>query len=192
MRELLKQYFNIAFLMGKPQDLPAGPGQLQVGVGLALLTYLLALSIIYGVERAFLQAVLDLGLTGIVLFLALKFTGHPGRFEQAYGGYCGASMFINLAALPIFLMRPDAAEPGATTMGALANFVLMVWGLSLLAHVIRHTFDVAMTLSVVLAFVGFLVLSSVITSLWPEHMAIDTLSSLCSPVHTLFAASQLA
>ena len=48
MRELLHQYFNIAFLMGKPQDLPAGIEQMKVGVALAFVTYVVALAVPYG------------------------------------------------------------------------------------------------------------------------------------------------
>ena len=45
--ELLKQYFNIAFLMGKPQDLPAGENQMYTGIVLNLVSYVLALSLIH-------------------------------------------------------------------------------------------------------------------------------------------------
>lgn len=170
MRDLLQQYFRIAFLMGKPQDLPGGRAQLHLGIAASLVTYVLAVSIPFGVERAFLQALVDLGCTGLAMRMALGLLGHPARFEQAFGGLCGASMFINLAAVPLFALRPTVAA-GEPSMGLLADFVLLVWGLSLMAHVIRHTFEVRMFTSVMLSVAFFIVLSSLVASLWPQPVS---------------------
>ena len=166
VRELFQQYFNIAFLMGKPQDLPAGRAQLKIALALSIVSYVLALAVPFGVERAFLQALIDIGCTGLVIWMALRIVGHPGRFEQAFGGLCGASVFINLAALPLFALRPSNPEIGGAA-GTLADFVLLVWGLSLMAHVIRHTFEVRMFVSVAMSLTYFIVLSTVIASIWP-------------------------
>ena len=171
VRELLQQYFNIAFLMGKPQDLPSGRAQLKVGMALAVVSYVMALSVPFGVERAFLNSLTALGCTGLALWAALSMVGHPGRFEQAFGGLCGASMVINMAAVPLFALRPAPLEPGTGTVGVLADFVLLVWSLSLMAHVIRHTFEVRMFFSVVMSVVYFIVLSTVLASVWPESLA---------------------
>ena len=157
--------------MGKPQDLPAGRAQLQLGVVLALASYVLALAMPYGIGWAFVQACVDLGCTGVVLWIALNLVGHPGRFEQAFGGLCGASALINLAAIPILAFRPElpnGAGGTASSSNALAEFVLLVWGLSLLAHVIRHTFEVRMVVSIVISFVYFILLSSLFASIMPQ------------------------
>lgn len=169
MRNLLQQYFNIAFLMGKPQDLPGGRTQMQIGVALALVSYVMAVAVPFGVERAFLQAIIDLACTGVVLWVALGIVGHPARFEQAFGGLCGASTFINLAALPLFALRPDPG-PDAMVTSTVADFVLLVWGLSLMAHVIRHTFGVRMFVSVVMSLAFFIVLSTVVAAVWPDPL----------------------
>lgn len=162
--------------MGKPQDLPAGVAQMRIGIGLSALTYILALLVPYGLGRAVLQASIDLISTGLVLFIALLAVGHRARFEQAFGGLCGASAFINLAALPLYNLRPASVDASGTSLTVLADFVLLVWGLSLLAHVVRHTFEVRMVVSVLISFVYFIVLSSVIAALMPVPQA--TVSAL--------------
>lgn len=167
MRELLLQYFNIAFLMGKPQDLPVGDRQMWIGIWLAVVTYVFALLVPYGIGRAFLQAAIDLISTGGLLFVSLSLVGRRARFEQAFGGLCGASAFINIAALPLYNLRPANADMTGASLTALADFVLLVWGLSLLAHVIRHTFEVKMVVSVLISFVYFVTLSSLIAALMP-------------------------
>lgn len=166
VRDLLQQYFRIAFLMGKPQDLPGGRTQMQVGIAMALVSYVMAVSVPFGVERALLQALIDLVCTGLVIWLALNLMDRRARFEQAFGGLCGASTFINLAALPLFALRPASLSSSLST-GMVADFVLLVWGLSLMAHVIRHTFEVRMFVSVALSLAFFILLSTLVASLWP-------------------------
>ena len=170
---LLHQYFNIAFLMGKPQDLPGGKEQMKVGVALALVTYVMALAVPYGIGRAFMQAIVDLGCTALIMHLALLAMGFKNRFEQAYGGLCGASAFVNLAALPLYTLRPFGPDAQVSSISMLADFVLLVWGLSLLGHVIRHTFEVNMVISIIVSFVYFILLSTFMATLLPIPVAVD-------------------
>lgn len=167
MRELFQQYFNIAFLMGKPQDLPAGDTQLRIGIAFAAVTYISALMVPYGLGRALFQATIDLAITGLVMLIALALLSRKGRFAQAFGGLCGASAFVNLAALPLYAMRSPQADVTGNSLAAMADFVLLVWGLSLLAHIIRHTFEVPMVVSVLISFVYFILLASVIAAIVP-------------------------
>lgn len=179
VRELLQQYFNIAFLMGKPQDVSRAANQMKIGVVLALLTYVMALAIPYGPFRALIQAIIDLGCTAIILSVALSVVGLKNRFEQAFGGLCGASAFINLAALPLYALRPMGPASQGSSLSLLADFVLLVWGLSLLGHIIRHTFGISMVLSIVISFIYFVFLSTLISSVLPMPALTDNpLSSL--------------
>ena len=174
MRELLLQYFNIAFLMGKPQDLPAGSDQMKAGITLALITYVMALLVPYGIGRAFVQALIDLGCTALVFYLALTLTERKSRFEQAFGGLCGASAFINAAAIPLYSLRPAGPVSQSASATMFADFVLLVWGLSLLGHVIRHTFEVRLVVSIVISFIYFILLSSLISTLMPVQPTIES------------------
>ena len=167
VRELLHQYFNIAFLMGKPQDLPAGREQMKIGIALAFVTYVLALAVPYGIFRAIFQALIDLACTAMIMHVALTVMGLRPRFEQAFGGLCGASAFINLAALPLYALRPAGLASQTASAGGLADFVLLVWGLSLLGHVVRHTFEINMVVSILVSFVYFILLSTLISMLMP-------------------------
>lgn len=162
---LIQQYFNIAFLMGKPQDLPAGNRQMQIGISLAVVTYVMALAVPFGLGRAFLTAVLDLGCTAILLLVVLVAQGHRARFEQAFGGLCGSSAFINLAAIPIYSLRNS--DGAVSSPANLADFVLLVWGITLLGHIIRHTFDLRIATSVLIAFTYLILLSSLVGSFLP-------------------------
>ncbi len=165
--------------MGKPQDLPAGNEQMKIGVALALVTYVMALAVPYGLSRAILQAAIDLGCTALILLVALNLVGFRHRFEQAFGGLCGASAFINMAAVPLYNLRPSGLESSGSSIGFFADFLLLVWGLSLLGHVIRHTFELGLVHSIVISFVYFILLSSLISTLLPmPELAQATVSAL--------------
>ena len=165
--ELLRQYFRIAFLMARPQDLPGGRVQMQIGVALAFATYLIAMAGPYGIGRSLLHVLLDLGCTALALHVALALVGHPGRFEQAFGGLCGASAFVNAAAVPIYHSRPPLVDGAFAPAPAFAEFVLLVWSLSLLGHVLRHTFELRLGTSIGIAFVYVVVLTAVMEALLP-------------------------
>jgi hypothetical protein len=164
VRELLKHYFNIAFLMEKPQDLPGGEAQMRAGIILAFVTYVMALALPLGLFKASLQAVIDLLGTALIMWFALHQTNRLPRMQQAFGGLCGASAFINLASLPIIVFRQS---PGEAPVGALAEFVLLVWALSLLAHVIRHTFEIKMVFSIFIAYIYVVIWGSLVNMLVP-------------------------
>lgn len=171
--ELLRQYFRIAFLMGRPQDLPTGSMQMRIGLALAFVTYMLALIGIQSPTRMIAHVVLDLGCTALVLQVALALVGHPGRFEQAFGGLCGASAFINLAAVPLYRSAASALDSSNASFGpdtgliVFGQLMLLVWSLSLLAHVVRHTFEVRMWVSIVIAVAFVMTLLTLLDVLLP-------------------------
>lgn len=151
--------------MGEPKDLPAGAQQLQSGLLLCTVTYIAALARSGGVANALLSAALEIGLTGLLFYVGLSIVNRSARFAQAFGGLCGASAFINLAAIPIFATRSEA-ELSLTQ--AFAQFFLLVWSLSLLGHVLRHTFGIGIFASIILAFLFYILLMGVMEALLPS------------------------
>ncbi len=157
--------------MGKPQDVPAGITPLRIGLVGAFLTYVLALVSLTGMPTAVLTAVVDLVLLGLLLHIALRWFGREERFVQAYAAFCGASVFVNLAALPIYLSFSAGVDPATVaaesrTLFDIANFVLMVWTISLLGHIVRHTFEVGLPISILIAYAYVMLLTFVLGALF--------------------------
>jgi len=144
---LLQQFFNIAFLMGKPQDLPGGNDTLRIGFFLGFVSYLISHLFVSNLGEAIVQALVDFGGVALVFYVGLSLTNHKARFAQAYGGLCGATMFLHLAAIPVFWAAPAPGDP-ASAVTEFGYFLLLVWSLSLFAHVFRHTFDTNITVSI--------------------------------------------
>ncbi len=153
--------------MGKPQDLPAGESQMMVGITLNFITYVVALLMLYGVGRAVVHAAVDMGLTGLFLYLALMITSKLSRFQQAFGALCGAGAVLNAAAI---LMIFPLMGSSTSAIGEFAYFLLLVWGLSLSAHVVRHTFGIHMVSSIGVALLYFLFVSSLLTAIFPPEV----------------------
>jgi len=165
---LLKQYFDIAFLMGKPQDLPPGKDQLHLAILLNFVTYLLAVFSHVGLGMAALHAALEISITGLILYFALMFTSQLPRFQQALGALCGAGAILNFAGIPMLHLTqtPHGQEP--TMIAVVSHFVLLVWSLSLVGHVLRHTFNLRMSTSIVAAVIYYLFIITVFTAVFPQ------------------------
>lgn len=163
--------------MSKPQDLPAGPHQMIVGVVANLVTYITALLIIYGSDGVVMHALLDIGATGLILYLALRLCGMLPRFEQAFGALCGASAILNLAAVPLLYSSQSVGEgeAGAVSIGF---YLVLVWSFSLTAHVVRHTFGIHMIASIGVAVVYYIFINSLLAVIYPpaEAAAVGDLS----------------
>ena len=165
---LLQQYARIALLMTKPQDLPAGERQLMIGIVLSLVTYVIAIASHYGIGKAIAQAVIEIGLTALLFWVGLSIVNRTARFAQSFGGFCGANAMLQIVAIPIFL-APRGVEP--TAVQAFSEFFLLVWSLSLLGYVFRHTFETSIPVSIGVAFVFYLFLIAVLGALVPTPVA---------------------
>jgi len=153
--------------MGKPQDLPGGESQMIIGITLNFVTYVIAMLAIYGAGNAVVHAAVDIGLTGAFLYVALRVTSMLPRFHQAYGALCGAGAVLNVAAILMLYPAMSSTDGAGSSVGAFAYYLLLVWSLSLTAHVLRHTFGIRMVTSIGIALLYYLFVSSLLVALFP-------------------------
>lgn len=171
MKERLRQYLRIALLAGRPQDLPGGSEAMLFAVVLSLVTYLLAVAPLRGLASAIGFALFDLGFAAAVLYAGLMLVARTARFPQAYGALCGAGAILNLAAIPLFQwLVSDAAGSGTASPAYVLQMLHLVWSLAVIAHVIRHTFEVRMGTSVLLAFAFVALQMSVVAGVFPDSL----------------------
>ena len=176
--QLLKKYFDIAFLMGKPQDLPAGRNQLQIAVVLNFVTYVLALVRFDGVGKASLHAAIDIACVAALFYVGLSFTKQLARFNQAFGAICGANAILNLFGLLLFSLTINEDVASSPQLAQLSLFVLIVWTLTLLAHVLRHTFNLRIFNSVMAALVYYLFILQLLSFVSPAEIEPAAMSHL--------------
>jgi len=120
---LLQQFVWIALLKGRPQDLPSGVNPFQAALGVNIFTYVIA------------------------LFIAVSLVDKRARFYQAGTALFGGTAVINLAAIPVLWL---SSLTGQTAIGLL-DVMIILWGLAIISHVLRHTLEVNPWISVGLA-----------------------------------------
>lgn len=146
MQALIRYYIDLCLLRRAPQDLPASTALFlaalaaDLGVGLAVG---LAAGLPFGTSLA--QDVLDAALMLGALYAGLYFTRRPERFLQAASALFGANALISLVALvPLSLKPTGSQETDAATLGAVLLLALMVWGIVVTGHILRHTFAISL------------------------------------------------
>jgi len=149
---LLQQFVWVALLRARPQDLPAGRPAMWVAMLMNVLSYVLAVVSLRSVADSLVLAITDLALSGVCLYAAVAVVNKGPRFQQAFTSLAGGTAVLNFAAVPVLWLSAGSASP---TVGLL-DVVIIVWGLAIIAHVLRHTLEVSAWLSVALAF-GFYV-----------------------------------
>ena len=141
----VQRFLAIVTLRGGPEDLPYSARLLGLAV---VLTAALNIPVIqqYSPEaRPFLQIALMIGYNAAFVAAALALRGHSPRFMQTATALFGSDAIISLAALPILLIVGAPGEANATA--ALAFFVLLIWNIAVVNHILRSALSLAGALS---------------------------------------------
>lgn len=160
MQALIRFYLDLCLLRRTPQELPASKtlfwALLVVELGAGLVVGLTA-GLGFWVSLA--QDVLDAALLLGGLYAGLYLTRHPGRFLQTASALLGASALIGVAALiPLALNPTGSDETDAAALGAVLLLALMVWGIVVTGHILRHAFAISLGQGVSIA-VAFQILA---------------------------------
>jgi len=137
--------------------LPANPATLQLAVTLSFLTYVIATWPVYSPGSAIGHALLDIMLAGGVLYFALSVLGKSARFMQAFSALGGANAVLNALTIPVIYSRVNTADPEAQ-QAHLIDFFFLVWSISVVAHIVRYSFDTNIPISIA-ASVGYIILA---------------------------------
>jgi peptidoglycan/LPS O-acetylase OafA/YrhL len=166
---LLKLFIDICRLRAKPQDVPASSALLLLTIVLALVSGILAISgSVYGFMQTAIISLMDVAVTLILLSLILKLMNLSSRLLQTATAIFGTGAIINLLSLPVMLLMNSGAEnPGYQLLGALLYFALLIWGLTVMAHILRHSFQLPLTGGLLIAIGYFLLINTLIQTFFP-------------------------
>jgi len=141
LSKLLHYFWQLCLLRSTPQALPAS---------VPLFYLLLLVNAVLGV-LFYWQSELQPGLILLemgseylfqfgMLFIALYLLGKQARFIQTANALLGANTLLALLALPFLLMVPSAR---LELIAALVFLFLIVWGVIVGGHILRHSFDIS-------------------------------------------------
>lgn len=162
---IFSQFLKIALLTGKPYEVPGDPATLRLAILLSFITHIVAIWGIYTPAAVVAQAILELVMTGSALYIGLSVFGKAERFVQSYAALCGASAILNLAFIPVIYASLDsqAANTEPSAIISFATFFFLVWSISIVARVVRFSFDTNIPISILVS-LGYLMLARLVYS----------------------------
>ena len=163
------KFFRICLLQCNPQDLPASWLLLTICfVSYTAANILLALrkvTLIMALQAGVLESVLVIALTLVIL----RLSRHEQRWVQTLMALAGTGCIMSFLALPIFY---GSAYAGADALLGTILFLLylglLVWNITVMAHVLRHALDTTFFFGAIFALTYILITSMLIDFVIPE------------------------
>ena len=143
MKPLLNYFVDLCLLRVGPQDLPSSGVLLVLTFLLNVLVGLVMIADARsGLMMALAESLFESVLMLTVLYAALQARNRPARFTQAATALMGSGLLLGLFAWPLVAWsnRSESAEAG------LLLLILLIWSIVVLAHILRHTFEISKNL----------------------------------------------
>lgn len=142
MLQVANLFLDIALLRRNPQDLPASPFLLRLSLIAVVISYVLALGPRYSLPEALARAVVDVAFLGLFVYVLLAWAKHTPRFNQSFTALCGTGTILNLVSWPVFgLLGGENAAVGFGTLGLLLMIAIVIWGVTITAHIFRQALN---------------------------------------------------
>lgn len=170
MNRLINLFVDICLLRAGPQDVPSSGFLFMLTAVLSVVTGTIAsIKSFGGFVPALFAQVLDLFLLATFLYIGLSIMRLKARFHRAVTALLGTGVLINLLFMPIELMMGE--DPSRSFMAELASILilfLIIWALVVMAHIMRHAFDIRFSGGMLIALVYFLIINWAVVGLLPQ------------------------
>ena len=139
MYALIDLFWDICLLRKGPQALPSSQPLLKLSLVAYGLSSLIFLLLIQEPLLALLQALTDIVLLAGLVYAVLTVTRFSLRFVQTLTALAGTGTLLGLVALPIFIwIDQEVASNGDAIVPRLLFLGLIIWHISVVAHVLHH------------------------------------------------------
>ena len=169
MKVLLNFFVDLCLLRSVPQQLPASTVLFvlaliaNVGIGL-----LLAGEARSSMSVASLESLLDSAMLLGFLYGALLLKKSTPRFIQAGTALMGSIALLNLIAIPLLSFSvPSGGEPVGSESALLLLFILVIWSMVVIGHILRHVLDTTFATGIALGLAYTFFSYAVLSSLFP-------------------------
>ena len=158
MQALLKVFWDIALWRRGPRDLPPSRGLLVAAAVLYAATSAVLAMLIDGPALAPARGVADLGFTAAAFSLCLAIAGRGHRLLQTLTAVHGTGTLVALPMIAVVLLA-DAVGPAGPVAVALKLLLLplLVWGIAVLAHIVRQALEAPLVTGVAVSTTYYLV-----------------------------------
>lgn len=163
---LLRLFIDICMLRATPQQLPAAPFLRSLALFAYVVSGLLALTPGEGVVRAGGMVAVDTLAMLTLLVAALRWRGHPARFDQTASALLGTGALLGLLLLPVLAL--GGSGDGGVALAFPLWLTLFLWGLVVTAHILRHALELSLAGGMLAAVAYFVVSLLLIDLLFPR------------------------
>ena len=166
---LCKLFFRICLLQRKPQDLPASNALLILCLifytAVNVLLSLHKVTVFKALQASFLESVLIVILTIAIL----RFSRRGERWLQTLTALVGTGCIMSLLALPIFYGSTLSSTDALVRVIIFLLYLgLLVWNITVMAHILRHALDTSFIYGVIFALTYIFITSILINLVIPE------------------------
>jgi hypothetical protein len=168
MQALLKVFWDIALWRGGPRDVPPSRGLLLVAAALYTATSAAVSLLIDGPELAFARGAADLVFTTGAFWLCLAVGRRSFRLTQTLTAMFATGTLVSLPMIAVLLLA-DAVGPQGPVAGAvkLTLVPLQIWGLCVVAHIVRAALEAPLVVGIAVATTYFLLGYLFVEQLFP-------------------------
>ena len=169
---LSKAFLDICLLRKGPQDLPKS----SVLLTLCLILYT-ALDVLLTVQTrpftdALLVSLVDVGFLLLATSLILKQHRHIERLGQTMTALFGTGVILGIFIFPlVYGGVQNQYEDWLQQIIVLLFLVMVIWNITVLAHIVRHAISTSMGIGIMIAILYIWMSSLLITMLFPEISA---------------------
>jgi len=169
VQDTLWSWLQQALLRRAPQDDPASFSLLLLALTGYVLIDVVQASASSGLMVSLGITLVDALLMSVFTWVLLRVTAKTRRFVQTLTSLAGTGMILGLAALPLVQMAAAAHRNDAPmTDLVLGWLVLLVWGMSVQAHIFRHALSVRYGVGLMLAGLHTVLTIGLIETLFPQ------------------------
>lgn len=158
MKQIFNTFFDICLLRAGPQDVPFTRHLLFVLLGLHVLVGILLGSLSYSLPTAIAYGFTNMLVLVVLLRAVLMVRKLPERFNQTLSAMAGTDVIIGVIAWPISSWMVTARDAGSDVGApALLWLLLVIWSLTIIAHILRNALSAPWAVGVVLAVLYFFI-----------------------------------
>ena len=155
MEALLRLFGNICIFKKGPQDVPASINFLLILLLVNFIIENLLGVLFYSLALSVFQSLASISVLFLFTWICLILFQYKNRFIQTVTAFAGISLFINIFFLvPLVVMWKMGVL--VDNSFALINLLLLVWTLSIYAHVYKNALNVSFFLGLALSITYFI------------------------------------
>ncbi|VAW78663.1 hypothetical protein MNBD_GAMMA15-2301 [hydrothermal vent metagenome] len=169
IQDSLWSWLQQCLLLRAPQDDAATANTLLQALTGYLLVDFVQASASSAVLASLGMMLLDTLLMAVFIWVVLRVTDKTQRFIQALTSLAGTGMIMGLVALPLVQLAASAHRNDEPMAGlVLIWLVLLVWSISVQAHIFRHALSARYGIGLMLAGLHTVLAIALIETLFPQ------------------------